>query len=495
MKTNKHFFAAAALMALTACSSDDIQMEPAEERIPVRLAYTTIDATETRAAQNLHEGMFDPGDSLVVRISNTGADSWTDYTFIIGEDGALIPKNTTPYFPIGDQNIDIAAFYPTKKGGGGVPQYQRGLMASLMAGQMSGNLYVHPDQTTDANYKASDLMYAFITNQAIQSEPVKLVFKHAMAKICVNVTAGDGVGSITSVSIPNVKYIGYACPATGECGVREGYSGAIAMSNNGAAVIPAQTINGAFLIIETDKGKVVYEVDNKTFEAGHVYTLNITVNLNAIGGIIHIDGWTDDEPMTVSPKAMMNVPTGLEAVDLGLSVLWANMNVGAKSENERGTLFAWGETSGKTYYGWGNYAWCMGSFDTLTKYCYNWKRPEDPNTKYDYWFDWTGTEAVPDNKMELDPGDDAAHVNWGGKWRMPTYTEIHELLNECERRGDWFYSKDGNNKRIHFSGTWCSSTWLFSYEAYVLNEENGYYAVRAGNRCDGFPVRPVMPKE
>ena len=43
-------------------------------------------------------------------------------------------------------------------------------------------------------------------------------------------------------------------------------------------------------------------------------------------------------------------PDGVEAVDLGLSVKWANMNVGAKKPSGYGTYFAWGETKSKDYY-------------------------------------------------------------------------------------------------------------------------------------------------
>ena len=42
-------------------------------------------------------------------------------------------------------------------------------------------------------------------------------------------------------------------------------------------------------------------------------------------------------------------PDGVEAVDLGLSVKWANMNVGAKKSSGFGTYFAWGETKPKEY--------------------------------------------------------------------------------------------------------------------------------------------------
>ena len=58
----------------------------------------------------------------------------------------------------------------------------------------------------------------------------------------------------------------------------------------------------------------------------------------------------------------------VEAVDLGLSVKWANMNVGAKKESGFGTYFAWGETQPKEYYSWKTYAWSRGDSQFLTKY-------------------------------------------------------------------------------------------------------------------------------
>ena len=39
----------------------------------------------------------------------------------------------------------------------------------------------------------------------------------------------------------------------------------------------------------------------------------------------------------------------IEAVDLGLSVKWANMNVGAKTTSGFGSYFAWGETKTKQF--------------------------------------------------------------------------------------------------------------------------------------------------
>jgi hypothetical protein len=48
-------------------------------------------------------------------------------------------------------------------------------------------------------------------------------------------------------------------------------------------------------------------------------------------------------------------PNGVEAVDLGLSVKWANMNVGAYKDSGYGSYFAWGEIKPKDYYSWDTY--------------------------------------------------------------------------------------------------------------------------------------------
>lgn len=104
-------------------------------------------------------------------------------------------------------------------------------------------------------------------------------------------------------------------------------------------------------------------------------------------------------------------------IDLGLpsGTLWATMNVGASSPEEYGDYFAWGETdgydSGKNTFDWSTYKWCEGYENGMTKYC----------TSYSY--------GDVDNKTELDPEDDAAFVNWGSAWRMPSEAQFRELID------------------------------------------------------------------
>ena len=110
----------------------------------------------------------------------------------------------------------------------------------------------------------------------------------------------------------------------------------------------------------------------------------------------------------------------VEAVDLGLSVKWANMNVGATKDSDFGTYYAWGETKPKSYYSWDTYTLGRGDTKFLVKYNFN------------------------DKKTQLVPADDAARANWGGEWRMPTVEEFDELVNPDNCEWEWT-NKDGVN--------------------------------------------------
>lgn len=105
-------------------------------------------------------------------------------------------------------------------------------------------------------------------------------------------------------------------------------------------------------------------------------------------------------------------PAKVEAIDLGLpsGTKWANMNVGASSPEEYGTYFAWGETLAKNSYLWDNYI-CPES--TCGK-------PGDPV------YDLVGDKAdIAGTKF------DAAKMNWGVSWNMPTAKQVEELASNC----------------------------------------------------------------
>ena len=105
---------------------------------------------------------------------------------------------------------------------------------------------------------------------------------------------------------------------------------------------------------------------------------------------------------------------GFEYVDLGLpsGTLWATMNVGASKPSDAGLYFQWGDTKGYT----------KGQVGKDKQFASDWsdyKFGASPNfTKYN-------TAGASLRKL-----DDAAHVNMGGDWHMPTPTQIRELLEK-----------------------------------------------------------------
>lgn len=181
------------------------------------------------------------------------------------------------------------------------------------------------------------------------------------------------------------------------------------------------------------------------------------------------------------------------AVDLGLSVKWATMNVGASSPGDYGDYYAWGETATKSTYNWSTY------FDSVSGSSSNF-------TKY-----------ATDKKTVLVPEDDVAHVKWGGSWRMPTKAELDELREKCA----WVWTQYGGHNGYVVIGSTGNAIFLpaadyrsggglsyvgskgyywsssldsgYSYYAYVLYFHSGNVDWNYGNRYCGLSVRAVCP--
>ena len=184
-------------------------------------------------------------------------------------------------------------------------------------------------------------------------------------------------------------------------------------------------------------------------------------------------------------------PTGgiYESVDLGLpsGTLWAKHNVGAKLETEYGDLFAWGAT--KPY------------------------RVEG-STVYDNTANYSASRANSIQR-DLNPNEDAATVNMGAGWRMPTKQQLQELIDYTTNEwtaiggvnGRKFTSKADTSKYIFFPaagdvggsslsshggyvGVWSRSRGSSAY-GWSLNSNSGNLNVSTISRYYGFSVRGV----
>lgn len=152
---------------------------------------------------------------------------------------------------------------------------------------------------------------------------------------------------------------------------------------------------------------------------------------------------------------------GYAYVDLGLSVKWATMNVGASSPEDYGDYFAWGETTTKGTYNWSTYTLCKGSGSTLIKY----------NTNSSY--------GTVDNKTQLELSDDAARANWGGAWRMPTAAEMTELREQCT--WSWTTQNGVNGYKVTSKKSGYTNNSIFLPTAGYRNGSSLIYAGSSGN--------------
>ena len=190
-----------------------------------------------------------------------------------------------------------------------------------------------------------------------------------------------------------------------------------------------------------------------------------------------------------------------EWVDLGLpsGTLWATCNVGADNPEEYGDYFAWGETEPKEVYEQSSYKWIY-RLDNDYNFMF---------TKYTPWM--YGSAVSCDHKIELDPEDDAAFVNWGSSWHMPTAIQIRELLDNCSSEwttlngvnGRLVTGPNGNTMFLPFDENDYHSRYYWSYEKYDDDPERYYniatcmvvsnYGIGSscGYRYEGGHVRAV----
>ena len=210
--------------------------------------------------------------------------------------------------------------------------------------------------------------------------------------------------------------------------------------------------------------------------------------------------------------AQTNVIDGHEYVDMGLpsGTLWATCNIGAESSTDFGDYFAWGETEPKEEYTDKNYKFFEGY-------------KEVPGVGYyllctNIGEDICGTEY------------DAARVKWGGRWRLPTFEEVGELVRLCwnkweEVDGIWgrrfHYGANENTLFLPAAGyaatyqgttyrnqNWKGYCWTGTLhraegdpddlitKAKDIDYDSGSVGRRSSKRTIGLPIRPVInPRE
>lgn len=171
-----------------------------------------------------------------------------------------------------------------------------------------------------------------------------------------------------------------------------------------------------------------------------------------------------------------------EAVDLGLSVKWANRNIGASQPEQFGISFYWGETLNSESKDWHEF-----SLSTLINQGY-----------------------IDDNNNLSSSYDTAAQI-WGSKWRMPTKDEFQELIDKCTwkntiKNGVNVFLITGPNSNVIYlpyasevdywssSSSSANSYYLNFYSTHSWSSSYDYYSSRVDsqNRYIYDYIRPVL---
>ncbi|MCR5152046.1 MAG: LamG domain-containing protein, partial [Prevotella sp.] len=173
-------------------------------------------------------------------------------------------------------------------------------------------------------------------------------------------------------------------------------------------------------------------------------------------------------------------------VDLGLSVKWANVNLGAECEGAGGDFYKWGATD---------------------KY------------KHTVDYNYSPKDLVPEE------GYDVVYNNWGSQYRLPTKEEYLELINNTTREWIWRdgfrgflftstmegytdksifipaagYYYDGRSYSHNNNADYWTSTVNGASNAYDINFANGAMVesgqgVPSHDKRHGFTIRGVQDK-
>src|SRR5574344_1984451 len=297
---------------------------------------------------------------------------------------------------------------------------------------------IRPQAATGQN----DYLYgASVDSVNIKSPEAKINFKFALSRITLNFKKGkenenDNI-VLNNVKLSNasggtaISTSGTMDITTGDItnvtntsdNVYENYGSSLDTGNVSRidlVVIPTAVNNDVVLSVTVNNKTFTVPMPSITWAKGCQYSYPVTFTgtfpktaMLSIGepvitawdnttqGGINVTG--DNENKSTDTLSVGGTVGNM--VDLGLSVKWADHNVGATNPEDYGAFFSWGETETKSDYSTSK--WEKVSYASLQ------------------------SQGVIDSNGNLTATYDAATVNWGKNWRMPTKAEQDELRTKC----------------------------------------------------------------
>lgn len=289
--------AATVCTILSSCSSKSEAPEPTptpeptpqeQAQIPINLSIGNY----TRA----NDTAFENGDKVGIYVVNyngstartlaASGNHVTNMQFSFG--GSVWTPASAIYWKDQTTHADFYAYYPY----------------SASASTSAHSFSVQTDQSTEANYFASDFLWGKAANVAPTAEPVAITTNHSFSNILIYLEAGKGFTTETlaaatkSVTIKNIKTAATINLATGVA-TATGDVATVTPWNVGeyyrAMIVPQTVADGTDLITVNVDGVDYTLASGATFVANKQHKFTVTVNKSAGGVDIGIGGWDTDD--------------------------------------------------------------------------------------------------------------------------------------------------------------------------------------------------------
>jgi hypothetical protein len=277
----KYFAFAAAAIMMVACNVEELKTSDVQENGTISLSASinsADDATRAKSADALQNQLFVSGKTIFVEAYETGASTpYTSGTYTTGAAGALTGGL---YYPANNGAIDICAYYPSD------------------ITRSSTSFAVQTNQASEANYQASDLMYATKLTEKSSGTTHDLTFNHALTKIVVIISLHASITNenltthptVTAVAINSTKPNATLSITNGAITI-SGVTGDAAdisimgtgLDNMGIIVPQTVAANADFITISYNSAAYTYKLpEAKTFAAGKVYTYELTLTARGL---------------------------------------------------------------------------------------------------------------------------------------------------------------------------------------------------------------------
>lgn len=293
---NKHFpaIAFAILVACSSCGNDgpSVPSTPSEPdkpnvQIPINIGTTISRATETAFENGDQMGLFvvnrnADGSAVPLKPSGNYVDNML-YTYVTSWNPA-----SALYWKDAETHADFYMYYP---------------YTSTITSVDAMPFKVNADQSSEAAFKASDLIVGSTLDVVPTASPVNIMAKHIMSQVAIVLKAGAGftesslAASNPSVRINNLVTSSTVNLSTSEVTMNGTASNVIPYKDGNVyrAIVVPQTVEGTQLVTVTIDGYEYKLSQNITFVSGKRHTLNVTVKKLSNGVNVTIEGWEDDD--------------------------------------------------------------------------------------------------------------------------------------------------------------------------------------------------------